>query len=167
MCRVWVPTVLVLRYRVEAMPLSDMPSAINRSTSFSRSVSSPSGPSSVLEQGDQVRVDDGASADDPVERDGELRGFENSVLEEVTGVPFAAGEQSGGVLRDDVLGEHQDAQPGVFAAEPGGGAQALVGVGWRHPDVDDDGIGVVRGDRRGERLGAGHGVDDGMSVVGE
>jgi hypothetical protein len=69
------------------------------------------------------------------------------------------------VRRVDVLGQHQhaDTRPGVL--DGAGGAGPLVGERRRHTDVHDREIGIVRANRRAERLGVADGRDDAVSVV--
>jgi hypothetical protein len=65
-------------------------------------------------------------------------------------------EEPHGVGGLDVLGQDQDADLGMLGADRLGGDQAFVGVGWRHPDVDQ------------RRVGAGqaHVVEQALGVFG-
>ena len=70
----------------------------------------------------------------------------DAVLEEVA-EPF--GSSASSARRDaglDVLRQDQDPDAGMARADLVGGAQAFVGVGRRHPDVDDRDVGPVRVD---------------------
>jgi hypothetical protein len=44
------------------------------------------------------------------------------------------------------LGEHENGRVGVLGSDPMGGAQALVGMGRRHADVDHRDVRLVRAD---------------------
>jgi len=48
-----------------------------------------------------------------------------------------------GVAGLDVLGEHEHADPGVATAKVECGSKPLVGVGRRHPDVQDRDVGAA------------------------
>jgi hypothetical protein len=60
----------------------------------------------------------------------------------------AIGEQLAGVQLLDVLGEHEHRQPGDLAPRLQWRPQALVGEGWRQPDIHGGHVGPLRGDRR-------------------
>ena len=112
-----------------AMPAFDRPSAISASTSRSRGVSSSSGPSSrrLREQlGDDLGVERGAAAGDPLDRLQEVGDVHDPVLEQVADPAAAVGEQLLGVGRLDVLGDDQHRRPGRLPAHLERGAQALV-----------------------------------------
>ncbi len=68
------------------------------------------------------------------------------LLEQVAAPGAAAGHQGECPLGVGVLGQHHDPQLRVRAAEALGGADALVGVRGRHPDVGQHHVGVVLGD---------------------
>ena len=76
----------------------------------------------------------------------ELADVGDAVLQQVADAAAVAGEQLGGVALLDVLGEHEHGRLGVRARSCDRGADALVGVGRRHADVDDDDVGLVLGD---------------------
>lgn len=72
----------------------------------------------------------------------------DAVLEQVphaTGLALGRGEQPGGVLPAEVLGQDQDRYRWVPLAQRQRRHQALVGVGGWHPDVGDDDLGRVIG----------------------
>ena len=118
----------------------------------------------VAAAGEQLRDDFGieraAARGHPVQRVEELGDVRNPVLEQVADAVRAPGDQLGGVPLLHPLGqdEHADVRPAV--ADHQGRAQPLVGEGGRHPDVDDDRVRAVRGDRAQEllpvALGRGH-----------
>ena len=55
--------------------------------------------------------------------------------------------------------------PSCWAAQLEGEAQALVGEGRRHPDVDDRDVGRVLGDRAAQRAGVADGAGDDEAAV--
>ena len=111
----------------------------------------------VAAAGEQLRDDFGieraAARGHPVQRVEELGDVRDPVLEQVADPLRAPGDQLGGVPLLDPLG--QDEHAGVRPAVPDhqGRAQALVGEGGRHPDVDDDRVRALRVDRAQELLG--------------
>jgi hypothetical protein len=62
-------------------------------------------------------------------------------------VAHAGTDQLGRVSLLDVLRQHEHREPGMPGTQLDRGAQAVVGVGGRHPHVDDGQVGIVRGDR--------------------
>src|SRR5690606_42046794 len=75
--------------------------------------------------------------------------------------------RSGRVAFLDVLGQHEDADLGPAGADRHGGAEAVVGVGGRHADVDDAEVGAVALDDLDEALGVADGGDDLVAGVVE
>jgi DNA-binding NarL/FixJ family response regulator len=77
----------------------------------------------------------------------EVADVRDPVLEQVADPGGGSGEEFGCRLDLDVLGEHQDADVGMVAADGQRRPQPLVGVRGRHPDVDDGHVGAVLVDR--------------------
>jgi hypothetical protein len=75
----------------------------------------------------------------------ELADGEHAVLEQVA--EAAEGDQLNGVGRLDVLGEDEHAHFWMRLLNLPRRACALVGEGRWHPDVEDDEVGVLLGDR--------------------
>ena len=130
--------------RARAMAVLERPSAIRASTSRSRGVSSRSG-SSRRRRTSSWPTTSGSSTVPPAatrasaSRNSSIVG--HPVLEQVADPaaagPAGGGQQVVGVRHLDVLGEHQDRRTRHQPAGLHGGAQPLVGVRRRHPDVDD------------------------------
>ncbi|OLB73421.1 MAG: hypothetical protein AUI14_26250 [Actinobacteria bacterium 13_2_20CM_2_71_6] len=59
-----------------------------------------------------------------------------------------------------VLGQYEDPEFRPALAEGHGDLQSLVGVGGRHPDVEDDGVGTGGRDRCGDLLRPRNRIDD-------
>ena len=70
----------------------------------------------------------------------------DAVLEQIADAAGVLGDQIHRVGLVAKLGEHQDADLGVLAADLDRGAQAVVGVVGRHLHVDHRDIRTVRGD---------------------
>ena len=102
---------------------------------------------------DHLGVQRGAARGDPFQRVGEVAGVHHPLLEQVADPGRAAGQQSAGVLGLHVLGEDQHRQARLPLAQLDRGAQALVGVGRRHPDVGDHDVRTVLGDGGEQLLG--------------
>ena len=100
---------------------------------------------------DDFGVQGGTSYGDPFQCLDEVADVGHPVLQEVADAGGVVGQQVGGVAGLDVLGEEQDAQALVAVAQLEGEAEALVGEGRRHPDVDDRDVGRVLGDRAAQR----------------
>ena len=64
-----------------------------------------------------LRIEDGATSGDPVERREELSDVGDSLLQQIPDSFGAIGEQVCGIPRLDVLGEHQDAESRVAATQ--------------------------------------------------
>jgi hypothetical protein len=96
------------------------------------------------ELGHHLRVERGPAGRDPVQRVQELLHPAHPVLEQVADPARAAAEEFGRVGRLDVLGEHEDRQPGDLPAGRERGAQALVAEARRHPDVQHGDVGAMR-----------------------
>ena len=86
---------------------------------------------------DHLRVERGAAVRDPFHRGGELLHVGDAVLEQVADALGVSLEQLERVAGLDVLREHEHADSRVALADLLRGAEPLVGVGRRHPDVDD------------------------------
>ena len=68
-----------------------------------------------------------------------------------------------------MLGQDQDPDVGVAPSDLLGGTQALVGVGWRHPDIDDRHVRAVARDLEEQVVGTAglrHHVDIGVAEQG-
>ena len=81
------------------------------------------------------------------------------LLEQVAAARAATGHQGQRPLGVGVLRQHHDPEPGVRAPEALGGADALVGVRGRHPDVGEHDVGLVLADGV-EQLAQVTGLDD-------
>ena len=148
------------------MPAFVRPSAISSSTSRSRSVSSASGSSSPRgrdEARDHLRVERRTAVGDALGGGEELADVEHAVLEQVA--EAAERDQLDGVGRLDVLGEDEHAQLWVRLLDLPRCARALVGEGRRHPDVQDDEVGIVLGDRGQQPVASPERGDDLVSGV--
>ena len=85
----------------------------------------------------------------------------DAILEEVADAARAVGDEPQGERRLDVLRQDEDADlRAVLGADRLRGPEALVGVGRRHPDVDDRDVGVVLADGDEERVGVADLGDD-------
>ena len=134
----------------------DRPSATRASTSRSRSVSSASGSSRRRRPNSRATIVGSITRlalGDPAQRVDEHRDVEDALLEQVADALGVLLEQPQRVARLDVLGEHQHADVGVLGADPLRRDQALVGVGRRHPDVDDRGVRAARAGPAAAALG--------------
>ena len=132
-----------------AIPLLERPCAISSSTSRSRGESSSSGsirrrPAEHLP--DDLGVEHGPALADRADGVRERVEVADPVLEQVADALGAVADQVDGVALLDVLGEHEDLGVRVLRADLHRGAQAVVGVGRRHLDVDDRDVGPVRAD---------------------
>jgi hypothetical protein len=65
----------------------------------------------------------------------------DTLLEQTAGAARALVDEPQRVVRLDVLGEDEHADIGMGRGDLRGGLQSLGGVGRRHPDVDDRGVG--------------------------
>ena len=92
---------------------------------------------------DDDRVDRRAAVRDAPHGADELLDVADAVLEQVAGALGRVGEQLHREAELDVLREHEHADRGVAGADLQRGAQALVVVGRRQPDVDDRDVGRV------------------------
>ena len=145
MWRTCVSTVFGLRKSVLAMPSFEWPSAISASTSSSRWLSSSSGLAlarAPYEPRDDRRVDDALAVGDALQRVDEHGDVGHALLEQVAGALGVLLEQAHRVVRLEVVGEHEHADvAGASARISLRGDEPLVGVGRRHPDVDDRDVG--------------------------
>ena len=151
-----------------AMAALERPSAMRPRTSRSRGVSTesesrPAGGAEELRHhfGIQGRTSNG----DPLERLDEVADVGHPVLEQVPDTGGVVRQQVGGVPGLDVLREQQDAESLVALAQVEREAQALVGEGGRHADVDHGDVGRVLGDRAAQRLGVPDGPRDGETAI--
>jgi hypothetical protein len=112
------------------------------------------------EQRDDLGVKDRTALTDAPDAVHEAIDVADPVLEQVARARGAALEELPGVGRFQVLRQDEHAERGVARAQGQRGAQAVVGVGGGHADVDHDDIGLVRPGLAGEvvRVG-GHGDD--------
>ena len=105
---------------------------------------------SAAEQGgDDLRVDRRTAGRDPAYGVQELRDIADPVLEQVPDAFAGLAQQLHGQAELDVLGQHQHGDRGVLPADLQRGAHALVGMGRRQPDVQQD---DVRGLAPGARV---------------
>ena len=143
--------------RASAIPALFFPSAISRSTSRSRGVSSPSGElSSRAFSGDQrlddLRVDHRAALRDGADRADELVEVVDALLQEVRPSGAASLQERERVARGGVLAEDDDADLRVRHAQPLGGLDPLVGLARRHADVSHDDVGLLALDGGEQRV---------------
>ena len=132
-----------------AIPLLERPWAISSSTSRSRGESSSSG--SVRRRrpsicADDLGVEHRAALADGADGVRERVEVADAVLEQVADALGAVADQVDRVALLDVLGEHEHLRVRVLLADLHRRAQAVVGVGRRHLDVDDRDVGPVRPD---------------------
>ena len=109
---------------------------------------------------DDLRVEGGAAARDVAQGADELVDVRDPLLEQVAEPRDAVGEQLEGVVLLDVLREHHHADRRVVGPDLLGRIDALGGVGRRHPDVGEHGVGLVLGHGLQQRLRVGHAVDE-------
>lgn len=116
---------------------------------------------------DHLRVQRRSARGHALQRRHELRYVPHPVLQQVADPGGAAGQQSGGVGRLDVLREHQDPGAGMVRAQGYRRPQSFVGVRRGHPDVHDRRVGSVFRYGGQQRRAVPDGVAHGMAVVGE
>ena len=87
------------------------------------------------------------------------------VLEQVADAGGVVGQEIGGIAGLDVLGEEQDAETLVLGPQLEGQAQALVGEGRRHADVDHRHVGRVLRDGAAQRGRVTDGAGDHEAAV--
>ena len=149
--------------RRSAIAWFERPSAISSSTSRSRGESSSSGSSRRClpdELADDGRIERRAALGDAPDGRGELLHVGHAVLEQVADALGALREELHRVARLDVLGEDEHAGGRVPLADLLRRAQPFVGLGRRHPDVDDRDIGLVHRDVAQQVLGVSRLRDD-------
>ncbi|GAA5061520.1 hypothetical protein GCM10023259_049600 [Thermocatellispora tengchongensis] len=113
------------------------------------------------EQAYHLRGDHGPSGGHLPQCGDELRHVYHPILEQVAHATPAAGvEQLGGILVLDVLAEYDDGQAGVAAPRFDCGAQPLILVIRRHPDIGHHEVRCVLGDGPAERIGVADRGDD-------
>ena len=132
------------------MPLFERPSATSSITSRSRGVSRLSGSSALRplreQLRDDLRVEHRAAFSDPAQCRGEVLEIGDAVFQEIADPVGGLGEEPRRDPNLDVLGEDHDPDVRVTLSDLLGGTQPLVGVRWRHPDVDDRDVGLVARD---------------------
>ena len=141
----------------------ERPSAIRPSTSRSRGrelVERVVAAAAAEQLRDDLGVERGAALADAPHRVHEPLDVGDAVLEQVADALGAVREQLERVPLLDVLRQHEHAGLRLPLADRGGGAQALVGVGRRHADVDDGDVGLVRRDLAQQVLGVARLADD-------
>ena len=116
-------------------------------------------------------VQRGAAGRHPVQCVNEFADVRDPVLEQVPDTSRALSgsrtEQVGRVPGLDVLGEHQQSQARVFAAQRDRGPQALVGVPGRHAHVHDGDVRAVLLYRGAQGLGVTDGGHDLVAATGQ
>ena len=156
-------TVFGARNNASQIAWFERPSAISARTSRSRSVRSSSGtrPPPADELGHDLRIDHRSPARDPADGFAEVVQVLDAVLEQVADATRPIGHEAHGEGRLDVLREDEDADVGaVLGADRLRRPETLVGVGRRHPDVDDRHVRSMPADGLQELIGgAGLGVD--------
>ena len=147
-----------------AIAALERPSAIRPSTSRSRGVSASSGSSRRRLRPSIWETTSGSSAEPPAptRRTASVSAStsRDPVLEQVAEPLGALGQQLAGVGDLDVLGEHEHPDVGQLGADLARRPQALVGVGRRHPHVDDGDVGLVGADLAQQLLGVARLADD-------
>ena len=157
-------TVCSVMNKRSAIALFERPSAINASTSSSRSVRSSSGVLPLAALTDELRhdrrVEHRPALADPPHAGRQLVEIGDAVLEQVADTLGPLREQLDRVTRLHVLREHQDAH--LWPARPDQlrRAQPFVGVRRRHPNVDDRDIRSRALDERAQLVGVGGEPDD-------
>ena len=122
-----------------------------------------SSPRADDEARDHLGVERRAALGDTLRGGEELADLEYAVFEQVA--EAAEGDERDCVGRFDVLGEDEHAQLWMRLLRLPRGARTLVGEGRWHPDVQDDEVGIVIGDRERQRVGISEGGDDLVSGV--
>ena len=167
MCFSTAPTVSHSFFAIAALL---RPSAISVSTSRSLGVSSESGSSwrrRPISCAIDLRIEGRPAVGDPAHGLDELADVGDALLQEVADADSAGCEQVARVALLDVLREHEDRRLGDAGARLDRGAQALVGVGRGHANVDDREIGAVTLDGDEERIAVPDALDDLDLLVGE
>ena len=116
---------------------------------------------------DHLRVQRGAAGRDPVQRLDEVAGTDDAVLQQVPDAGRVVVQELARVAGLDPLGEHEYRRFRMRPADRERGAQALVGVRRRHPDVDDRHVRPVLGHGGDEVVPVVHGGGHRDAVVGE
>ena len=118
------------------------------------------GPPPADELGDDLRIDHRSPARDPADGLAEVVQVLDAILEQVADATRPIGHEAHGEGRLDVLREDEDADVGaVLGADRLRRPEALVGVGRRHPDVDDRHVRSMAADGLQELIG-GAGLGD-------
>ena len=89
------------------------------------------------ELGDDLGIERGPAAGDTPKRIHELADVRDTILQQVAHAAGPIGEQLGRILALDVLAEDEDGRARDQSAGFDRGAEPLVALGGRHPDVDD------------------------------
>src|SRR5690348_1266154 len=76
----------------------------------------------------------------------ELIGILHAILQQIADASLRARDQICCKGRVQIGGEHEHADGRPAPVNLAGRSQALVGPGWRHPDVDDYYVGLIGGD---------------------
>jgi hypothetical protein len=151
------------------MPAFDRPSASRARVSLARGEVAERGVRTppLHEAGHDGGVDDAFAlghAAQGIDKNGDVG---DPFLEQVAKPAGLVGKQPLGVARLEVLAEHDDCRRRVLLPDAASRDQALVGVGRRHPDVDDRDIRIFQGDQAQERIGVGRFPDHVDPGVGE
>jgi hypothetical protein len=116
---------------------------------------------------DDLRVQGGAAGRYPAHRVQEVTHVRDAVLQQVANGALRRGQQVGGVAPLDALGQDQQCDVRVLAADDQRGPDAFVGVRGRHPNIDDGQVWLVLSHRPEQLLGVRHGRGDLEAAVGE
>src|SRR2546429_180938 len=100
-----------------------------------------------------LRVQGRAAGRYPAHRVQEVGHVRDAVLQQVADRAGRRREQVGGVALLDVLGQDQQRDVRILAADDQRGPDALIGMRGRHPDVDDGQVRLVLGHRLEQLLG--------------
>ena len=155
------------------MPLFERPSATSSITSRSRGVSRVERVVRAAPLREQLRddlwIERRAAFSDAAQCCREVFEIGHAVFQEVADPVGGLGEQARRNPHLDVLREDQNPDVRVAPSDLLGGTKPLVGVRWRHPDIDDCHIRLVARDLEQEVVGAGglsdH-VDTGLAEQG-
>jgi hypothetical protein len=131
----WRSTARGLRASCPAMARFERPSARSPRTSRSRSERASS--RGADEARDHLRVEGGAALGDPLDGVDELGHVAHAVLEQVPDAGGVVAHELEHVGRLEVLGEDEDRDGRMGAADLRGGHEPVVGVAGRHADIDD------------------------------
>jgi hypothetical protein len=135
----WRSTARGLRASCPAMARFERPSARSPRTSRSRSERGveQGAAAPAHEARDDLRVEGGAALGDPLDGVDELGHVAHAVLEQVPDAGGVVAHELEHVGRLEVLGEDEDRDGRMGAADLRGGHEPVVGVAGRHADIDD------------------------------